>query len=558
MIQERGYDKLLELYKNDELYDFLYCAKGLENLPKHISTHASGIIFSEDELDDIIPLSLGAGDILQSQYESCDLEEIGLLKMDFLVLSNLSLIDGMIHDINGYSIDKFRKVPLDDPLVYKMLRQGDTLGVFQMERQGFKNALREVLPTNFNDVIAMNALYRPGPMQSIPEYARRKNGEKFDYLHPDLEPILKETYGVIVYQEQIMKIAQKFASYSLGEADILRRAVSKKKADVLKEMSSDFIKRAISNGYSKDVAEQIYDLIYRFADYGFNKSHSVAYALFAYKMAYLKVHYFNAFMSNIMNHAISNKTTLNNYISYAKARGLLTQKPNINVSGSSFVFMENWLYLPLKVIQGLGDSTVNEIVLEREKNGIFRNYDDFISRCNPSKSVLEGLVYSGALDVFGKTKKQMLESQDKQKQIFLKHIKGTQVSNDEFDFDLLKEKELEYLGMNIQYNLFVNVDELYVKYKSVPLNNLKQKTFMNVIACFSDLKEIKTKKGDLMLLGSIEDDTTTVRFTIFPKTYQNIPYGALVKNKLYVMRGSLELDNKNELSFSITNIAPIK
>lgn len=558
MIQSRGYDKLLEAYKGDELYDFLYCAKGIENLPKHISTHASGIIFAEEVLDDIVPLSLGAGNILQSQYEAEDLEKIGLLKMDFLVLSNLSLIDAMIKDIPGYSVDKFRKIPLDDPHVYKLLRAGDTLGIFQMENQGFKNALREVAPTDFSDVVAMNALYRPGPMQSIPDYARRKNGEPFSYLHPDLEPILKETYGVIVYQEQIMKIAQKFAGYSLGEADLLRRAVSKKKADLLKEMSVSFITRAIKNGYSRDIAEQIYDLIYRFADYGFNKSHSVAYALFAYKMAYLKVHYFNSFMSNIMNHVISSKDTLARYIAYAKARGLVTLKPNINVSKDTFVFLDNWLYLPLKVIKGIGDNIVSEILKEREERGIFRNFDDFIERCHPSKSTLEGLVYSGALDVLGKSKLSMLESQNKQQQIFNKYIKGKIDTDTEYDFEVLKEKEKEYIGINLQYNLFISIDELYVKYKSIPLAKLKEKVYSNTIAAFQDLKEIKTKKGELMLLGSLEDDKSTIRFTIFPKVYGQIPYGTIVKNKLFVMRGTLEYDNKKELTFTITNIAPIK
>ncbi|RIA78217.1 DNA polymerase-3 subunit alpha [Anaeroplasma bactoclasticum] len=557
MIQERGYDSLLEAYKGDELYDFLYCAKNLENLPKHIGTHASGIIFSEDNLEDIVPLSYGAGDLYQSQFEAEDLESIGLLKMDFLVVSHLSLIDQMIHDIKDYSIDQFRKIPLDDKEVFKLLRAGDTLGIFQMERQGFRNALKEVLPTSFNDIVALNALYRPGPMQSIPEYAKRKHGEKFEYLHKNLEPILKETYGVIVYQEQIMKIGQKFASYSLAEADILRRAVAKKKADVLKQMSSDFILRAMKNGYSKDIAEEIFELIYRFSDYGFNKSHSVAYALFAYKMLYIKAHYFNVFMSNIMNHAISNKTTLVSYISYAKSHGLLTQKPNINVSKDTFVFLDNWLYLPLKTIKGIGDNIVNDIVKERDANGLFRSFEDFIDRCHPDKNVLEGLVFSGALDIFGKTKKEMIESQDKQQQIYLKYIKGAK-TKEEYDFDTLKEKEYQFLEMNLEYNLFINISEYYQKYKCIPLSKIGQKIYVNTIASFSDLKEIKTKKGDLMLLGSIEDDITTIRFTIFPKAYETIPYGAITKNKLYAMRGILETDNKGEPSFSISKLAPIE
>ena len=322
-------------------------------------------------------------------------------------------------------------------------------------------------------------------------------------------------------------------------------------------MSSDFILRCIKNGYSKDIAEEIFELIYRFADYGFNKSHSVAYALFAYKMLYIKAHYFNVFMSNIMNHAISNKSTLVSYVSYAKARGLLTQKPNINVSKDTFVYLNNWLYLPLRCIKGIGDNIVSSILKEREDNGLFRSFEDFIERCHPEKNVLEGLVFSGALDIFGKSKKEMIESQDKQQQIYLKYIKSAK-QKEEYDFDTLKEKEYQFLEMNIEYNLFVNILELYQKYKCIPLSKIAQKIYVNTIASFSDLKEIKTKKGDLMLLGTIEDDIKSFRFTIFPKSYEAIPYGAITKNKLYVMRGILELDNKGEPSFSISKLAPIE
>jgi DNA polymerase-3 subunit alpha len=220
--------------------------------------------------------------------------------------------------------------------------------------------------------------------------------------------------------------------------------------------------------------------------------------------------------------------------------------------------LDNWLYLPLKVIKGIGDNIVSEILKEREERGIFRNFDDFIERCHPSKSTLEGLVYSGALDVLGKSKLSMLESQNKQQQIFNKYIKGKIDTDTEYDFEVLKEKEKEYIGINLQYNLFINIDELYVKYKSIPLAKLKEKVYSNTIAAFSDLKEIKTKKGELMLLGSLEDDKSTIRFTIFPKVYGQIPYGTIVKNKLFVMRGTLEYDNKKELTFTITNIAPIK
>lgn len=563
MIEEQGYEKLLEAYKNDELYKFLYVARGLEGLPKHISTHAAGIILSEDELDDIIPLGEGINGLYQSQLEASDLEHIGLLKMDFLGISNLTMIHGMIKNIPGFTIEKLRNIPLDDPKTYKLLQNADTLGVFQMEKQGFRNALRELKPSNFNDVVAILALYRPGPMENIPAYIERKHGKRFTYLHPDLEPILKDTYGVIVYQEQIMKIAQVFAGYSLGEADLLRRAVSKKDAGKLQVMANDFISRSIQKGYSKDVAESIYNLIYKFANYGFNKSHSVAYAVFAYQMAYLKANHFNAFMSNIMNNVISNTNTLIQYISYAKAYGLLAQKPNINVSTDQFVFVKNWLFMPLNSIFSLGDTVAKQIVDERNKNGLFLNFDDFIARTKfLSSSVVEALIYSGALDIFGKTKKSMIDNSTGQDAFFMSFIddkdKKVEDKEEEFDISYLREKEKKYLGLNLEYNVFQNMNLYYNKFKAIPLSRLKEKEFATVIAVFSSLKEIKTKKGEYMAVGSMEDEATSYHITIFPKTYRDIPKGALKTEKLYALTGVLDKDNRGELSFTISRIIEIK
>ena len=558
MIEKFGYDKLLEEYKDDELYDFLYVARGLEDLPKHISTHAAGIILSKEPLDDIVPLQEGINGLLQSEFEASDLEAIGLLKMDFLGISNLSMIEGMIDDIPNFTIEDLRKIPLDDPKVYKMLRSGDTLGIFQMEKQGFRKALKDLAPTCFNDIVAMLALYRPGPMENIPVYIERKEGKPFNYIHKDLEPILKETYGVIVYQEQIMQIAKVFAGYSLGEADLLRRAVSKKDASKLDSMRSDFITRSQKMGYSLDDANKIYDLIYKFANYGFNKSHSVAYAMFAYQMAYLKVNHFYAFMPNIMNNVISNTQTLISYINYAKERGLYTQKPNINISSNRFVYKKEWLFIPLNAIYSIGESIVRPIVKEREDNGLFKSFDDFIERCNPSDSTLQALVFSGALDIFGKTKKSMIENSSKQNAIFLKHMKNVIVDDSEYDFSYLSEMEKKYLGMNIEYNIYRNIKPLYQKYKAVNIQSLKPLERKFIIASFIDIKEITTKKKELMMLGSIADEFNTVKFTIFPQAYKDIDKKDIIYNKLYLIFGSLEKDNKEEYSFIISGIKNIE
>jgi DNA polymerase-3 subunit alpha len=319
-------------------------------------------------------------------------------------------------------------------------------------------------------------------------------------------------------------------------------------------MRSDFISKSVKLGYSLDIATSIYDLIYKFANYGFNKSHSVAYAMFAYEMAYLKVNYFYAFMPNIMNNVISNTNTLLGYISYAKQRGLVTQKPNINISTNKFEYKKNWLFLPLTAIFSIGESIVDIIVKEREANGLFKSFEDFINRCNLAEATVEALVYSGALDIFGKTKKSMLKNPTKQDALFMKHIKGALVDESEFDFNHLREMEKKYLGINLEYNLFKNAKPYYKQYNATTIANVKRGEKVNILFVFQDMKEITTKRKDLMLLGSIEDEQKSVKFTIFPSDYKEIKKVGLFYNSLYVAYGGLELDNKQEETFVISKI----
>ncbi|MDE7161982.1 MAG: DNA polymerase III subunit alpha, partial [Anaeroplasmataceae bacterium] len=255
-----NYDDLLKQFANrPELYEFLYIIRGLDGLPRHISTHAAGIIISSTVLDDIIPLQEGLNGLYQSQLEAVDLEKIGLLKMDFLGIRNLTIIDEVIKSIPGFTMEKLRTIPLDDKKTYHLLQSADTLGVFQLESNGIRQVLYKLKPECFDDLVAVLALYRPGPMDNIDEFIARRHGKKFTYEHPVLEPILKSTYGIIVYQEQIMQIAQRFANFTLGQADLLRRAISKKNESQLKEQEAAFLAGAMSNGHSKEVAEHIYE-----------------------------------------------------------------------------------------------------------------------------------------------------------------------------------------------------------------------------------------------------------------------------------------------------------
>lgn len=553
MIEKNGYEKLLESYQGTEMYRIIYIIRGIVDLPKNISTHAAGIILSDTALDEIIPLQEGINGLYQSQLEAKDLEKIGLLKMDFLGIRNLTIISNIMHEINFCASD-LRNIPLNDKKVYNMLSQGDTLGIFQLESSGITNVLKRLKPTHFDDLVAVLALYRPGPMDNIDEFIRRKHGEKFDYIHNDLIPILKDTYGIIIYQEQIMKIAQVFAGYTLAEADVLRRAVSKKDSSKLLEMRNDFITRSKNKEYQENIAIKIYDLIYKFANYGFNKSHSVAYAILSYQMAYLKCYYFPVFMANIFNGAISSKETLKEYYRYVKERNLNIEKPNINISSNVFILHNNSLIIPFNAIRSIGDSISISIVNERNKNGSFKDYYDFKNRVKDiSDNVLEGLIYSGAFDSFGLTKKVMISNITSTDDLFMRYITSRQFITDEYDFNFLKEKENEWLGINLEYNLFKNlkIDKNY--YNIININQLKLNTKNNLLIHFTRCKEIKTKNNEIMMVGSIEDELNLIDYVIFPKDLSSFKIKPNINN-LFIINGTYKKDNKDKLSFVINNI----
>ncbi len=557
MLKNNSLLDLLKSYNpNDDIYNLFYIAKKIEGMPRNTSTHASGIVLSSASAFDSIPLQEGINGINQSQIEAYALEEMGFLKMDFLGISTLSMLKGILDDLN-FKANDLKNISYNDKNVYKLLSNGDTLGVFQLEKEGMQKTLRELKPERFDDLVAAIALYRPGPMDNIPLYIRRRHGEKFDYIHEDLKPILNYTYGIIVYQEQIMQIAQKFAGYSLGEADVLRRAVSKKKEDLMLSQADDFIKRSVKLGYDEKIAKEIFDLIIKFANYGFNKAHSVAYATLAYQMAYFKVNNFNVFMANMLNNVISDKNKLEAYITYAKKRGVVIYKPNVNISTSKFVVNKVGLFMPLLAIKELGINVTNDIVKNREENGLFKNYDDFKNRLDLQANVIEALIYSGALDCFGLSKKRLINNYTKEQNIINRFLDDVIEDNSEFDFDYLKEMEYKYLSMNISYNLYYNIDELRKKYKAFKLSDIKPKNQAKAIISFTNIKEIKTKNNDLMVLGDLEDDTMKYRFVMFPRIYNELNF-KLEKSRLYLVLGVIEKDNKDSDSFTILKIAEIK
>ncbi len=557
MLLNHGYDELLNLYKDDKLiYSFLYVLRGIEGLPHHVTTHAAGIIMSDKELNNLIPLGEGLNGLYQSLFEAVDLEQIGLLKMDFLGISNLTMIKDMM-DMLNYTLNDLRDIPLDDKKVYDMFSKGDTLGIFQFESQGITNCCMKLKPKRFMDLVALIALYRPGPMQFIDDYIARSHGKSFTYIHPDLKPILADTYGIIVYQEQIMQIAEKFAGYSFADADNLRRAISKKKEDKLKEEKPNFIAGAIKKGYSNEIAEEIYDMIYKFASYGFNKSHSVAYALFSYQMAYLKCNHLNTFMSVILNNVVNNKKSTESYIKYARMHGLITLKPNVNVSDIKYVYEANRLFMPLVCVFSIGLNQATNIIEERNKNGIFKSYDDFKSRCHfLSDSNIVSLIYSGALDIFGMTKKRMIYRSNNDDSIMMKYINVSVDDTTEFDFDTLRENELKYLGFNLEYDIFNGIDKLLKIYRCNNYNDVLYNKQVKIIGYFNRIKSIRTKNNENMVVLDLILPDIIYKAVIFPRTLASINI-KLESERLYIIDGRLTKDNRGLDSFNINNIITI-
>jgi DNA polymerase-3 subunit alpha len=558
LVEKHGYDFVLENYEDrEEIYNLVYLAKNLDGLIRHVSTHAAGIILSSNPLTDIIPVQDGINGLYQSQLEAKDLEKIGLLKMDFLGIRNLTIVSDIMSEISGFDAKALREIPLNDKKTFEMLQKGDTLGIFQLESDGIRRVLQKLKPTCFEDLVAVLALYRPGPMDNIDEFIRRKQTNDFQYPHKVLEPILKSTYGIIVYQEQIMKIAQAIAGYSLAEADILRRAVSKKDAHMLQDLANDFINKSIAKGYSRELAKEIYDLILKFANYGFNRSHSVAYAILSYQMAYFKANYFNVFMSKILNNVIGSTKTLVDYINYSKVRGLVINKPNINVSSNKFELTQNGLFIPFNAVHSIGDVVATQIANERKINGLFKSFEDFKFRMSGiSQAVVEALIYSGAFDIFAKTKKSMLDNSSLQDDIFSKHLKDVIVDNKELDFNVLKEKELYYLGMNIEYNLFKDINKLYYSTKSVPFEKIQMNNQAVTIVFFEKIREIKTKNNEVMLVGDISNGTSLIRFVIFSSDYIRLK-NIINQNNLFLAIATKSLSNKNEEQIVIKDLKKI-
>ena len=378
-------------------------AQRLEGLTRHASTHAAGIVIGDRPLSELVPLYRDPkSDMPVTQFNMKWVEPAGLVKFDFLGLKTLTVLDVAVKLLKQRDIHvDLATLPIDDAASYEMLARGDVVGVFQVESQGMRRALVDMRPDRFEDIIALVALYRPGPMANIPTYCARKHGdEEPEYLHPLLEPILKETFGVIIYQEQVMQIAQVMAGYSLGDADLLRRAMGKKIRSEMEKQRAIFVAGAVKNGVPKGQADTIFELLAKFADYGFNKSHAAAYALVSYHTAYMKAHYPVEFLAASMTLELNNTDKLSEFRAEAQRLGIKVEAPNVNRSGATFEVGENTIYYALAALKGVGPQAV-ELIVEERRKGAFTSLADFAARVNPraiNKRIIESLAAAGAFD----------------------------------------------------------------------------------------------------------------------------------------------------------------
>ena len=523
-------DQLKQLMDEyEEINKVLNVACKLQGLPRNVSTHAAGIIITKYPLVNYTALDNGLDGIYQTQFEASDLESLGLLKMDFLGLKNLTNISKTIEliklDNPEFSLPKDE----NDKEVFKMLASGDVVGVFQLESAGMSKVIKELNTSSLDDIISALALYRPGPMDIIPTFIKRKFGkESVTYPHEDLHLILKDTYGTIVYQEQIMQIAVKFAGYSLGRADILRRAVSKKKKEVLEQERISFVNSSINKGYDRSVAEEIYDYIVKFADYGFNKAHSVAYAKLSYQTAYLKCHYPTYYMSTLMSTFIGSNNDIVSYYKEALRKNIGVIGPSINESLNYFASVDNKILFPLTIIKGLGEVKAKEIMEERLK-GKFESFKDFLIRTKDiiPFSLINNIIYSGALDSFKLTKKAMIESAKLHIDLVdyedIPGMKGITYTDEEYPYGILLEKEKEVLGLNIKYNFFKQYAHIYQTKHLAYIKDAKENMQIRTLGILSNIREIKTKKDELMAFALIEDNMNEIELTIFPRVYNRYP-----------------------------------
>ncbi|MGB8366842.1 MAG: DNA polymerase III subunit alpha, partial [Candidatus Babeliales bacterium] len=591
--------RLQELIDNNpkakKLFDIAF---KLEGLTRHASKHAAGIVISPEPIDEVLPVYIPSkSNELVTQYAMTELEHIGFLKIDFLGLKNLTLIDRTIKLIkqkHKIALD-INKLPFNDEKTFSLICEGKTSGVFQLESDGLKEVLRKLRPEKFEDMIAVNALYRPGPLGSgmVDDFIERRHGrQKINYLLPELKPILQETYGVIVYQEQVMKIASAIAGYSLGEADILRRAMGKKKTDVMQEQQNTFISRAVKRGFNKKKSQELFELMAYFAGYGFNKSHSAAYALIMYQTAYLKANYTAEFLACLISLEATNADKMVFYLQDTKEMGIAILPPDINQSMINFVVDENNnILFGLQGTKNVGLAALETIIAEREKKGPFLDLLDFCKRIDlrtANKRVIENLICAGAFDKLPGNRAQQhheltsiieqalaykkdtatgqmglfasMNNNDKNKE----HTLHTFEPRAEWGNQEKLEKEKEVIGFYMSAHPLESYTQHCKWFNFTPFASLleqisnQQNEFTAIgYGLLKNRKDIFTKKGDRMAFVQLEDLSGTAELVIFPKLFKQIE-NWLDSHHVFIVKGIVDINSIKQTKIKANELVPLE
>ncbi|MCS6897551.1 MAG: DNA polymerase III subunit alpha, partial [Nitrospira sp.] len=548
--------KLRELVETDaKVKELMTVARSLEGLARHASTHAAGVVISEEPLTDHVPLYKGANDEIVTQYSMGDVEKIGLVKFDFLGLKTLTMIHNAVELINRTHPDRppliIDRIPFDDPQTFALLSSGKTTGLFQLESAGMRDLLTGLKPDRFEDIIAIIALYRPGPMDLIPDFIKRKQGKvPITYEVPELEDLLKETYGIIVYQEQVMAIANKIAGFSLGQADILRRAMGKKKPEEMEKLRAKFIEGARKHRLTEAKAKKLFDLIQKFAGYGFNKSHAAAYAVVTYQTAYLKAHYPTEFMASLLTSEMGNTDKIVGYLTECREMGIRVLPPDVNESEKNFSVVEGGIRFGLAAIKNVGESAVESIIAARREHGIFRSFFDFCRRVDlhkVNKRMLEGLIKAGAFDSTGARRAQLMAVLDQaieegaaaqeeraRGQISIFGDGGTAAASGladpplpdvpEWDHDQLLKYERELTGFYITahpLSRFESALKRFATATTATLSEIGDGKEVKLCGIVTAVKVLTTKKGDRMAYVQLEDPQGLVEIIVFPDLFRS-------------------------------------
>lgn len=569
--------ELKALYeKEPKIKSLINDAKRIEGLVRHASTHAAGVVISKEKLSDTVPVQEINEDQVMTQFDMDDLKEIGVLKMDFLGLRNLSVIAHAVNIIkHTKGIDlNIKEIPLDDPETYQLLCSGNTMGIFQLESRGMRALIRDLKPTRFEEIMQLQALYRPGPIEGgmVEDFVKRKNKQvEVKYELPELEPILRETHGVILYQEQVMEIASKIAGYTLGQADVLRAAMGKKKEKEMHAQRERFIEGAKARGFSENKATHLFNLCSKFAGYGFNKSHSASYSVISCQTAYLKAHFPVEFMASLLTSITGDSDKVSSYIAECQKMKIKVMPPEINESLKDFTVVGDGIRFGLVVIKNVGVGAVENIIAVRKKDGKFTSLLNFCERVDlraVNKRVIESLIKSGAFDGLGrraallkklestmdKASNMQKETSNGQGALFQMERRATRRDEPEVDDaaefspDELLRMEKEMLGLYISGHPLASVQQLLEEQagtRATDLPERKEGEPVTVGGILSSCRKLTTRRKELMMICNVEDLTGTIPVVVFPRSYEKYA-SMLFDDAVVIIKGKVNIDSMND------------